>query len=121
MRERLRLSETCHVLKDLVRDPSFWKKRVLDYDMIKNNTETCRKHVSRCLKLQELCIFRPCGVEGPGGVRSDKIMSVVMKAKSTLSRLSIEGIALCNSSFKQITQIVKLTKLAINVARMKTD
>ena len=99
--DQLKLSETCHGLKDQVRDPSLWKKLVLDYDMIKNNNEACRKHVARCSKLKELCIIQPCPWDAPGAVRSDKIMSVVMKAKRTLTTLSIDRIALSNSSFKQ--------------------
>ena len=47
-------------------------------------------------------------------------MSVVMKAKRTLTTLSIDGIALSNSSFKQISQITQLTKLDIHVGQMKT-
>ena len=118
--DQLKLSETCHGLKDQVRDPSLWKKLVLDYDMIKNNNEACRKHVARCSKLKELCIIQPCPWDAPGAVRSDKIMSVVMKAKRTLTTLSIDRIALSNSSFKQISQITQLTKLAIHVGKMKT-
>ena len=120
VREKLRLSETCHGLKELVRDPSLWKKLVLDYDTIKNNTEACRKHVARCSKLKELYINFNSPCNGPGAVRSDKIMSVVMKAKRTLSTLSIDRISLSNSSFKQVSQITQLTKLAIHVGKMKT-
>ena len=37
----VRLSETCHCLKDVARDPSLWKKLTLTYERIKNKTEAC--------------------------------------------------------------------------------
>ena len=86
--ELVMLSETCLSLKDLARDPSLWKHRkqlVLSYKNIKNNTQACRDHVVRCSKLRELTIIHP---DADGGylertIKSDKIMSVVMKAKNT--------------------------------------
>ena len=46
------------------------------------------------------------------------IMSVVMKAKSTLTTLSIGDFKLSNSSFKQISQIDKLIHLEINASNL---
>ena len=48
-------------------------------------------------------------------------MSVVMKAKTTLTTLSMCDIALSNASFKKISQMSQLTKLEINGANIKTD
>ena len=115
VREQLRLSETCHGLNDLVF--SVLKKLVLKYEQIKNNTKACRSYVARCSNLQELCIIKPEG----GRVRSDKIMSVVMKAKNTLSTLSMDDCALSNASFKNISQMTQLTKLEFNKGNIKSD
>ena len=114
IKERLRLSETCHGLKDVVRDPILWKKLVLSYERIKNKTKACREHVERCSRLQELCITEP-----EETIRSDKIMSVVMKAKATLTSLSVADFALNNISFKKISQITQLSKLEISVTEIK--
>ena len=119
VRDLLRLSETCRSLKDLARDPSLWKQLVLSYKNIKNNTKACREHVARCSKLKELSIVLPKIYQGY--IRSEKIMSVVMKAKSTLTTLSFDKFKLADSSFKQISQITNLTKLEINVLKLKSD
>ena len=54
--ELVRLSETCHRLKDAARDPSLWKQLTLTYERIKNKNEACRNHVSRCSSLREIVI-----------------------------------------------------------------
>ena len=115
-RDLLSLSETCRSLKELARDPSLWKQLVLSYENIKNNTQACRELVARCSKLRELTITHPDSVTDI--ISSDMIMSVVMKAKSTLTTLSIGGFKLSNSSFKQISQIDKLIHLEINACNL---
>ena len=117
VRDLLRLSETCHTLKDLARDPSLWKKLVLSYKNIKNNTKACREHVARCSKLRELTIHPD---PETNIIRSDKIISVVMKAKRTLTTLSVIDLALSNSSFEKISQITQLTKLEINALKIQS-
>ena len=119
--DRLRLSETCHCLKDLVRDPSLWKTLVLCYDRIRDNTKACRDHVARCSKLQEIVInFAP--FPPLGRIRSDKIMNVVMKAKKTLKILSVDKLKrLSNSSFMEISQLNQLTRLDIDAAHIRSD
>ena len=115
-RDLLSLSETCRSLKDLARDPSLWKQLVLSYKNIKNNPKACREHVARCSKLRELTIHPD---PETNIIRSDKIMSVVMKAKNTLTSLSVIDLALSNSSFEKISQITQLTKLEINALKIK--
>ena len=116
MRELLRLSHTCRSLKDLAKDPSVWRQLILSYRKIKNNTKACREQVAQCSKLRELII-----INQEDKPQSDKVLSVIMKAKSTLTTLSISKIRLCNSSFKKISKLTQLTKLAINVDRIKAD
>ena len=48
-------------------------------------------------------------------------MSVVMKAKSTLTTLLMGDFALSNASFQKISQISQLTRLEINGAKIKSD
>ena len=113
------VSETCHRLKDVARDPCLWKKVTLSYQKIKNNNEACRNHVSRCSSLKEIYIT---GEEK--SIRSDKIMAVVMKAnKGTLTRiiLSPSFAGLSNSSFERIGDMTKLTHLAVGGSKLKED
>ena len=131
--DRLRLSETCHALKDLVRDPSLWKQLVLCYKRIRDNTEACRDQVSRCSKLRDLsicsCDLSICSCILPwnnaenyeGRIRSDKIMNVVMKAKSSIKTLTVRKFRLSNSSFKQLSQLTQLTHLNINARNIRSD
>lgn len=121
--DRLRLSETCHSLKDLVRDPSLWKQLVLCYKKIRDNTEECREHVARCSKVRDLyicsCILPWNNTENyEGRIRSDKIMNVVMKAKSSIKTRKFR---LSNSSFKQLSQLTQLTHLNINARNIRSD
>ena len=74
-----RVSLACRRLRDAARDPTLWRKLTLEYERIKDSTQACREHVSRCTSLREIVIT------GEWEVRSDKIMSVVMKAKRTLN------------------------------------
>ena len=111
----LRLSETCHRLKDLARDPSLWKELTLTYNMIKNNTKACREHVGRCSSLKELFI---CGQEG--FTRSDITISVVL---NNLKDLRILKISSFHAKFKDLVALfsslkkleeVKIRKCLIN-------
>ena len=72
----LTLSETCHRLKDLARDPFLWKKLTLTYNKIKNNTKACRDHIGRCSNLSDLYIT---GQET--SIRNYTTISVVFKGR----------------------------------------
>ena len=50
------VSETCHLLKDVPRDPSLWNKLTLTYEKVRNKNEACRRHVRRCKCLLEIVI-----------------------------------------------------------------
>ena len=115
----LRVSETCHRLKDVARDPALWRQLTLTYEKVKNNNEACRNHVSRCSSLREIFII---GEEKT--IRSDKIMNVVMKAnKDNLTSiiLSSSFAGLSNSSFEKIADMTKLTHLAVGGSKLKKD
>ena len=122
--ELMQLSQTCRRLKDLARDPSLWRKLTLTYNMIKNNTVACRDHVSRCSNLQELFI-----TVKERSIRSDKIMSVVMRAKDSLRSFDIShnypGLArdpgLSNSSVKKFAKITQLRKLSLSGVNIRPD
>ena len=110
----LRVSKTCHHLKEVARDPSLWKKLTLTYEKVKNENEACRNHVSRCCRLREIFIT---GEEK--AVRSDKIMAVVMKAKDTLTRINLSSsFWLSNSSIKRIGDMTQLTHLAVGGSKL---
>ena len=115
----VKVSETCHRLKDVALDPSLWRQVTLTYQKIKNNTEACRNHVSRCSSLREISIT---GKEK--SIRSDKIMAVVTKAnKNTLTSiiLSPSFTGLSNSSFERIANMTKLTHLAVGGSKLNVD
>ena len=102
---------------EVSRDPSLWTKLTLTNEKIKTRTEACRSHVSRCSKLRELFI-----VGQEENIRSDKIISVVMKAKATLKLLSINlasSACLSNSSFEKIgASMTQLTHLEVNGGKL---
>jgi len=106
----VRLSETCHHLKDVARDPSLWKKLTLTYERIVNKNEACREHVSRCSSLREIVITGEEKV-----IRSDKIMSVLMEAKNTLTSINLSRTFsdLRHSFFKMLGEMTQLTHLAL--------
>ena len=106
----LRVSKTCHHLKDVARDPELWKKVTLTYEKIQNKNEACRNHVSRCKILREIFIT---GEEKE--IRSDKIMAVVMKAKDTLTTINLSPCfaGLSKSSIEKISDMSQLTHLAV--------
>ena len=106
----LRVSKTCHHLKDVARDPELWKKVTLTYEKIQNKNEACRNHVSRCKILRKIFIT---GEEKE--IRSDKIMAVVMKAKDTLTTINISPCfaGLSKSSIEKISDMSQLTHLAV--------
>ena len=108
----VRLSETCHRLKDAARDPSLWKQLTLTYERIKNKNEACRNHVSRCSSLREIVIT----INGEKNlIRSDNIRAVVMKAKNTLTSIDLSpGFPnLSNAFFEKIGKMTQLTHLAV--------
>ena len=106
----LRISTTCHHLKDVSRDPSLWKKVTLTYEKIQNKNEACRNHVSRCTSLREIFIT---GEEKE--IRSDKIMTVLTKAKDTLTSINLSPnfAGLSKSSIERISDMTQLTHLAV--------
>ena len=112
----VRVSETCHRFKDVARDPSLWKKLTLTYEKIKTKNEACRNHVSRCSSLREIFITGEEKV-----IRSDKIMAVVMKAKTTLTsiNLSPKFAGLSNYSIERIGDMTQLTHLSVGGGKLK--
>ena len=115
--ELVRVSETCHHLKEVARDPSLWKKLTLTYERIKNKNEACRNHVSRCSSLLEIVI---CISGEEKSIGSDKIMSVVMKAKNSLTSINLSPsfAGLSNSSFEKFGEISQLTYLAVGGGKL---
>ena len=106
----VRVSETCHHLKEVARDPSLWKKLKLTYKRIKNKNKACRNHVSRCSSLREIFITGEQIL-----IRSDKIMAVLMKAKNSLISINLSpslGVW-SNSSFEKIGEMTQLRHLAV--------
>ena len=81
-----RVSLTCRHLKDVSRDPTLWRKLTLEYEKIENSTVACRDQVSRCTSLKEIVITGEVY-----WVRSDKIISVIMKAKGTLTCIDVSS------------------------------
>lgn len=115
--ELLRVSKTCHQLKEVARDPALWKKLTLTYERVKNKNEACMNHISRCSSLREIFITGEEKV-----IRSDKIMAVVMKAKDTLTSINLSSsfAGLSNSSLERIGVMTQLTHLAVGGGKLGT-
>jgi len=114
----VRLSETCHRLKDAAREPSLWKQLTLTYERIKNKNEACRNHVSRCSSLREIVIT----INGEKNlIRSDNIRAVLMKAKNTLTSIDLSpGFPnLSNAFFEKIGKMTQLTHLAVGGGNLR--
>ena len=116
--ELSRVSLTCRRLKDVSRDPALWRNLTLEYERIKSNTQACRDHVSRCSSLKEIAVTG--GDWRRGMVNSVKVMSVILKAKHTLTSIVLSS-SLSNPSLKQISMMTQLTKLAFHGDQVKAD
>ena len=110
------VSLTCHRLKDVSRDPALWRTLTLEYERIMNSTKACRYHVSRCTGLKEIVIT----TGGMVIVNSDKIVSVIMKAKGSLTSIDISS-SLSNTSLNKISKMTQLRKLAFHAEKVKAD
>ena len=112
----VRVSETCHRLKDAALDPSLWKKLTMSYEQIKSNNKACRNKVSQCPSLREIFITGEEEV-----IRSDKIMAVLVKAKDTLTSINLSPsfAGLSWSSFQRIRAMTKLTHLALGGEKLR--
>ena len=110
------VSLTCHRLKDVSRDPALWRTLTLEYERIMNSTKACRDHVSRCTGLKEIVIT----TGGMVIVNSDKIVSVIMKAKDSLTSIDISS-SLSNTSLNKISKMTQLRKLAFYAEKVKAD
>ena len=109
------VSLTCRRLKDAARDPALWRKLTLEYERIKNKTVACREHVSRCTSLKEIFIKG-----NTWNSNEEKIMSVFMKAKDTLTSIDISS-RISVSSLKKISKMTQLRKLAFRAEKVKVD
>ena len=114
------LSQTCHGLKHVTRDPSLWTELSLKYEAIKKSTWACRELVSRCTMLKHLTIT-PARHE-PDDTDSAKVMSVVEKRKDTLTYLKVEnGKGFYNSAMTWIIEMTNLRHLEMSGLRLESS
>ena len=114
------LSQTCHGLKHVTRDPSLWTELSLKYEAIKKSTWACRELVSRCTMLKHLTIT-PARHE-PDDTDSAKVMSVVEKRKDTLTYLKVEnGKGFYNSAMTWIIEMTNLRHLEMSAWRLDSS
>ena len=115
------LSQTCHGLKHVTRDPSLWTELSLKYEAIKKSTLACRELVSRCTMLKHLTITSAS--PAPDDTDSAKVMSVVVKRKDTLIYLKIEnGKGLFyNSAMTWIIEMTNLRHLEMSGLRLESS
>ena len=108
---------TTTFFKNIAFDPRPGCLTSLTYERIKNKNEACRSHVSRCSSLREIVIT---GEES--AIRSNKIMTVVMKAKNSLTRINLSPsfAGLSNSSFEKIGEMTQLTHLAVGGGKLES-
>jgi len=77
--------------------------------------------VRRCSSLREVDITGDTGEKK--SIRSDKIMTVVMKAKNTLTSINFSPsfAGLSNTSFKKIGEMTQLTHLAVGGRKLEPE
>ena len=114
----MNISETCQHLKSVARHPSLWRKLTLTSEKIKNKNEACRNHVKRCSSLRDIVIT---GEEK--GLRNDKIMAVLMKAKNSLISIKFSPSHFClsNSSIAKIGKMTQLKHLTVGGGQLGPD
>ena len=114
------LSQTCHGLKHVTRDPSLWTELSLKYEAIKKSTWACRELVSRCTMLKHLTITP--ARHAPEDTDSAKVMSVVEKRKDTLTYLKVEnGKGFYNSAMTWIIEMTNLRHLEMSGLRLESS
>ena len=97
--------------RDLSRDDSLWTELTLDYEDIKNKTESCRKLVERCKKLASLKISNQSYNE-----KTLNIMTVVIRAKESLKSLEVDSSMTTWSpaAMTKLGQLQNLTSLTMD-------
>jgi len=97
--------------RDLSRDDSLWTELKLDYEDIKNKTESCRKLVERCKKLASLKISNKSYNE-----KTLNTMTVVIRAKESLKSLEVDSSMTTWSpaAMTKLGQLQNLTSLTMD-------
>jgi len=105
------VSRTCRSLRDLGQDPGLWTIVSLDWQSIKNKTQSCEALVARCLKLQQLTITNRTFEQ----VNSPMILSIIKKvSRDSLTSLVISPeLCLSNSAVSGLGKLSQLTSLEL--------
>ena len=114
------LSQTCQGLKHVAHDPSLWTELILKYEAIRKNTWACIELVSRCTMLKHLTITSARPFDR--AIDSDRVMSVVLIRKDTLTYLKIEdGKGLYNSAMTRLIEMTNLRHLEMSAWRLDSS
>ncbi len=108
-KDRRNLSQTCHILNNLV--ISQWRRVVVSSRRIRFDPKAVKEYVASCTRLQELVIVGP-----DRRVDCCMILGVVLKAKATLKTLSIAMFEseLSDTFMRKIRQETEISKLEVN-------
>ena len=109
-KELASVSMTCRSLHTLCQDPSLWTHITIDWQSIKNKTQSSEMLMSRSEKLSHLTITNRTFEQ----VNSPLIMSVVKKAKDSVTHLVLTPeIALGNTALSKVTSLTNLVCLEL--------
>ena len=115
--ELVSISQTCHGLKQVARDPSLWTEIILKYEAIRQHTWACRNLIGRCTMLKHLTI-----TSTRTDIDSAKVISVVMKRKDTLTYLKIDNDkGLHNSAMNELSRMTNIRHLVMGGERLESN
>ena len=115
------LSQTCQSLKHVAHDPSLWTELILKYEAIRASTWACRELVSRCTMLKHMTITSARTLARPD-IDSDRVMSIVLIRKDTLTYLKIDdGKGLHNSAMTRLIEMTNLRHLEMSAWRLESS
>ena len=105
------VSRTCRTLRTLGQDLSLWVRVSIDWQSIKNKSQSCEELVTRCLKLQQLTITNRTFEQ----VNSPVILSIIKKtSRDSLTSLVISPeLCLSNSAVSGLGKLSQLTSLEL--------
>lgn len=105
------VSRTCTSLRRLGQDPGLWTRVSIDWQSIKNKSQSCEDLVIRCLKLQQLTITNRTFEQ----VNSPMILGIIKKASrdSVTSLVISPELCLSNSAVSGLGRLSQLTSLEL--------
>ena len=112
------VSLTCHTLMSLSRDPGLWSQVTIDWQSIKNKTQSVESLLTRTSRLTQLTITNRTFEQ----VNSPLIMTSIKRARESVRELVLSPeIALGNTALARVSSLTQLTSLELAGDWIKTS